>query len=279
MRSSSQGKAASRAWRLIDGGDRSGARNMAIDLALLRLHLAGQAPPTLHVYGWQPEAVSLGSKQDASQALDLDRCRLEGIDAVRRPTGGRAVFHSGDFTFSFIASSCSRIPPGVNESYATICRIVATALRALGVVAATGERGRPSRRSAACFASSTVADLAVDGRKLVGGAQRWERNAFLQQNSLLVVPEPGRAFRYIRPPRGKSVTEASEELAAEVCGLAELMGELPERARIVEALATGLEETLEVAIVPGELSREEIALARILLESGGETAVGLAGTA
>ena len=96
----------SRSWRLISYSVHDACTNMAIDEAILDAHLLGLVPPTLRLYGFVPEAISIGHTQALPASL-LDKTRQAGVDIVRRPTGGRAVFHRGDLTYSFVGLSRS----------------------------------------------------------------------------------------------------------------------------------------------------------------------------
>jgi lipoate-protein ligase A len=91
-------------WRLITYGECDPAFNMAADEAILEAHLAGQVPPTLRLYGWKPAAISIGYSQKISPK-EIQSIKDAGLDVVRRPTGGRAVLHLGDLTYSFVGTS------------------------------------------------------------------------------------------------------------------------------------------------------------------------------
>ncbi len=179
----------SSAWRYLDSGPLPGAENMALDEAMLEAHAAGEAPPTLRVYGWQPPAISLGKFQQADRSVDLEACRRLGIDVVRRPTGGRAILHTADeVTFSIAVSTASLGTTGVMDSYRRLAEGIVRALRLLGLDARLVERAAPGPAAAAvdpaCFAVKARCDLVVGEAKLVGSAQVQRRGFLLQQNSL-----------------------------------------------------------------------------------------------
>ena len=127
-------------WRFINTGAGEAARNMALDEALLLQHEAGAAPPTLRVYGWCPPTLSLGYAQNARQEVDLVACQAQGVAVVRRPTGGRAVLHDQEVTYSVVMPLS--LPDGshtITEHYRRIGLALAAALQAL--IADTGEKG------------------------------------------------------------------------------------------------------------------------------------------
>jgi len=176
-------------WRYINSGFLTGAQNMAIDEAMLEAHAAGETPAALRVYRWRPPAVSLGRFQRADSSLDLAACRDRGIDVVRRPTGGRAILHTGEeVTFSILVSAERLGTSGVMDSYRALAGGIIAALRSLGLDARLVERSSPAPASAArdpaCFAVKARCDLVVGSSKLVGSAQVQRRGVILQQNSL-----------------------------------------------------------------------------------------------
>ncbi len=120
-------------WRRIGYETRSGAANMALDAAILAAVDAGEAPPTLRLYGFAPPALSLGYGQPDDE-VDFEACRRLGIEVVRRPTGGRAVLHDRDLTYALVVpSSDPRFPPSVSGSYQVVAEALRDALSALGV--------------------------------------------------------------------------------------------------------------------------------------------------
>src|SRR5512145_3061472 len=122
-------------WRFLDSGPASGARNMAIDEGLLAEAAAGKAPPLLRLYTWSPPAVSLGRFQDAAGSVNAGACRERGIDIVRRITGGRAVLHDQELTYSVIAPADGLFPDDVLGTYKMIAAALLAGLRNLGIAA------------------------------------------------------------------------------------------------------------------------------------------------
>lgn len=183
-------------WRVLADSDPAvglhGARNMALDEAILAAVEAGQAPPTLRVYGWSPACISLGHSQDPSHELDLEAVADRGYAIVKRATGGRAVLHIDELTYSVIARS-DAAPWCATQaaSYRFISQAVAQALSAagLGVTLDRGypvEKPRELRAMTPCFSSTARSEVVFGDRKVVGSAQRRTREAFLQHGSILV---------------------------------------------------------------------------------------------
>ena len=178
-------------WRLIVDGAANGASNMAIDETLLE-SLEDDAPPILRLYSWRPAALSLGR----SQSLVGDRryLRDEGIDLVRRPTGGQAVLHEFERTYAVIGR-LDRAPfGGVIATYGAIAAALDDAFRSLGVETRQADpTTRAERdRSPVCFASPSAHELLAEGRKFVGSAQMRRGSRFLQHGSILIEADPKR---------------------------------------------------------------------------------------
>lgn len=245
-------------WQFLDSGSHDGATNMAIDVALQELVGQGKAGATVHVYDWSPPAVSIGRLQRIDAAVDMARCRADGIDVVRRPTGGRAVLHEGDFTFSVIAQAGERIPAKVGGSYRLLAEVTALALGRLGIALEIGPPGRPSTSGKACFAASTTADLLAAGRKLVGAAQLWRKGVLLQQHSILVEANQERLLRYLRCVGSQQNTEPEAKLREETCSVRELLGRVVPRATIIKVLAEAVSEVFAVEVAQRRLSTEEL---------------------
>lgn len=173
-------------WRFIPYSEHSGAVNMAIDELLLEGTLETGAQPTLRLYGFKPAAVSIG----LNQKFDADttkRIESQGLDVVRRPTGGRAVLHLEDLTYSFVGLDESRggiLKTSVTAAYRQICEGLVHSLNRLDVESELGETQAPYRHLADCFLATTPADLHHRGRKLAGSAQLRRKGAVLQHGSI-----------------------------------------------------------------------------------------------
>jgi lipoate-protein ligase A len=175
-------------WRLLVTPPASGAENMALDEALMdRARQTGEW--VLRVYSWNAPTISLGRNQSARGRYDLDRVRELGLDVVRRPTGGRAILHDREITYSVTAPV--RDAGDLRESYDRINRLLLSALHSLGVAAMVAT---PATRSAApsmtpCFSEPAEGELTVDGRKLAGSAQWRSDDALLQHGSILLADD------------------------------------------------------------------------------------------
>ena len=185
-------------WRFLDTGFLNGYENMAIDEALFLSCQRKKSPPTIRIYGWIPPAVSLGYFQKAENAVDVAACKRHGVDVVRRLSGGRAVLHHRELTYSLICPE-GTLPLGssVLETYKTISAAVISALRDLDLdVRWITSREKqslasPSRdKTASCFSSPSWYEITVKGKKLCGSAQKRGGGILLQHGSLLIDFDP-----------------------------------------------------------------------------------------
>jgi lipoate-protein ligase A len=171
--------------RLLASAPADGATNMAIDEALLwRARREGDA--VYRVYAWSRPTISLGRNQSARGSYDLELARAHGIEFVRRPTGGRAVLHHHEITYSVTAPVSAF--GSLRESYRAVNRLLLEALRTVGVDAheARGSSRAPIPGLAPCFQAAVEGELVAEGRKLAGSAQVRDAGVFLQHGSILV---------------------------------------------------------------------------------------------
>jgi len=176
-------------WRLINSGEQSGAMNMALDEALLYSVASGDSLPVLRFYRWSPATVSLGYAQSVHTDLDLDVCARAGLDVVRRSTGGRAVLHAQEVTYSVISPLNTGLFGGsVLECYRVIADVLQKTLLQLGLpaelVPGKPRGGHQNAMKAVCFSAPSQYELVIEGRKVAGSAQKRHGQAFLQHGSI-----------------------------------------------------------------------------------------------
>jgi len=223
-------------WRLILDEPLDGAENMAVDEAMLRAVETGAVrTPTLRLYSWKGPVVSIGYRQSAARLSGL------GLPLVRRITGGRAVLHDMELTYSVVAGdSCRIFRGGITGAYSAISESIVAALGDAGVEAAferaAGGRERDERE--ACFYAPARYEVCVGGRKLVGSAQRRFRNALLQHGSILLDVNRELHVRLF----GAGIVERMAWLGS--CPGFDAQGF---RDRLVERMACGLGASFELA--------------------------------
>ena len=178
-------------WRLIDSGPGDAAMNMALDEALARCTIRSGGMPALRVYAWDRPSVTIGRFQRASE-LDTQYCIGNEIPLVRRPTGGRAILHGHELTYSFSVARGHRAFGGdLFQCYSEISRAFLEAFTSLGLRAEAREclRGRTgegplSSKNPLCFSSTSFGEITLKGRKIIGSAQRRWPGGMLQQGSI-----------------------------------------------------------------------------------------------
>lgn len=214
---------------------------MALDTLLLEMADRGEIGFALRTYGWSPHCVSIGRLQDPS-VLDAAALAGAGVDCVRRPTGGTAVWHGRELTYCVAAARSHHLVTGtVADSLARIGSILLSALARLGVVAEMTGDPRSSCRPAACFVSHGLMEISAGGRKLVGSAQARRRNAFLEHGSILLSNDQPRLTPFLRDGGGGSPAGRS-------CSLDEFCSAGPEELR--RALHEAFAEALGAAPAP-----------------------------
>lgn len=227
-------------WRLLDTPPAPGAWNMAVDDALAEGVRAG-GPPVLRVYRWSPPCLSLGRNQP-SGGYDRAEIARRRLDVVRRPTGGRAVLHQRELTYS--AAAPQGALGGPRQAYSAINRALVAGLRRLGVPALlqpAGTERAPLPSLAPCFEQPVEGEVTAQGRKLVGSAQRTEDGVMLQHGSLPLEDDQSAVTALL-------VAGARGEAPAPPATLVALLGAAPEWDALVEALAEGWREALGAAL-------------------------------
>jgi len=117
-------------WRVIEDGPQDGESNMAIDRAILASCSSGETLPTLRLYSWEQPTLTVGYAQDFAKEIDVNRCQKLGIQIVRRPTGGRALLHNHEVTYSFTAPiPHSKFPSSLLGAYKVVARALLEGLK------------------------------------------------------------------------------------------------------------------------------------------------------
>ena len=251
-------------WRLIiEDKPRSGAANMAVDETLAESAAAGDAPPTLRFYRWQPATVSLGRHQPVA---DVDRQKIaeKGYDLVRRPTGGRAILHTDELTYSVAAPAGDpRMAGGVMDAYLLLSNGLLAGLEGVGLAAqkAAGDVRAGRDVSAACFEVPSAYEITASGRKLMGSAQSRRRSYVLQHGSLPLVGDITRLVDVLALPPAEAATLRTQ-LAGRACTLAQALGvaedsPLLDFFRVAAGMADGLARTLNLKWQRSHLTQAE----------------------
>ncbi len=236
---------------------------MAIDRAMMEAAGAGDVPPTLRFYQWQPAAVSLGKGQ-AVAVVDAAGCSADGVDVVRRPTGGWAIFHTDELTYSVAAHADEAVVAGpLLDAYKHLSAGLIAGLRLLGLEADLAPP-LPSAEKAglmACFEVPYSNEITVGGMKLMGSAQARSQRRLMQHGSLPLTGDVGRAADYLAFPDAAAREALRQRLRAHATTASAAAGHAITYAEGVAAMTRGFSEELGITFVAGDLTPAELARA------------------
>ncbi len=257
-----------RQWRLIYDSPTSGAINMACDEAIMLSVASGEMPPTLRLYAWQPFCLSLGYGQRIADA-DLERLHTYGWHIVRRPTGGRAILHGDELTYSVSLPDTHELASGdVIESYRRISRALLLALQHLGL-SPESEKQEKSNRSvgAVCFEVPSHYEITAQGRKLIGSAQLRRKNGILQHGSFPLYGDIARICDALFYPDDAARDMAKQQVRERATTLEAVCGQDIGWQTVAEAFIAGFAETFDLELLPGDLTPQEQQHAEELVET------------
>jgi len=234
-------------WRLLQTGFSTASANMAIDRAILVANSEGKVPPTVRFYGWMPPAISIGYFQSLTDEIDLDVCKKLGVNYVRRITGGGAVFHDKELTYSIvIPESHPEIPKNIMKSYGRICGAVMKGLQHLGIESEY----------------VPINDIITGGRKISGNAQTRKLETVLQHGTILMDVDVDKMFSLLKVPNEKIKDKLIADVKQRVTSIKHLLGNEVSFKEVAEAMKIGFEEEFHIELIEGKLIKEELALAK-----------------
>ena len=260
-------------WRLLLSDPADGPANMAVDEAILLALADGQSTPTLRFYSWSPPCLSLGYAQRAAE-VDFERLAARGYDLVRRPTGGRAILHTDELTYSVIAPMNEpRVVGGVLESYQQLSAGLLMGLGYLGLGVRADKTYAGSEADAkgpVCFEVPSNYEITVGTaeapRKLLGSAQVRKRGVVLQHGTLPLTGDLGRILDVLVFDTEAAREAARTRLRQRAATVGEALGRDVGWQAAATALARGCAEVLNVQWVEAPLSADEAARAAQLRE-------------
>ncbi|MEI7024703.1 lipoate--protein ligase family protein [Paenibacillus sp. y28] len=264
-------------WRFIHSGACAPAANMAIDEAILTAHSEGRVPPTVRFYGWNPASLSIGYFQKAREEIDLEALEQKGIGFVRRPTGGRAVLHDQELTYSLIVSeNYPGMPRSVTEAYRVLSAGLLYGFQRLGLQAemvslASEEEKQKygTASSAACFDSPSWYELVVEGRKIAGSAQTRTKGVILQHGSILLDMDVDLLFSLLRIPSDSLKARLKQSFVRKAVAVNDILRGVgkPEvdLLQTEQAFREGIAQGLGVTLQPAELTPYEQELSEKLI--------------
>lgn len=253
-------------WKFIDSGNGSASFNMALDEALLEWNSKGKIPPVIRFYGWEPATLSVGYFQKVEKEINMDAVKEHGLGFVRRPTGGRAVLHEHELTYSVIVpESHPRMPKTVTEAYRVISEGILKGFHQLGfeayfAVPKTEEERESlkSPRSAVCFDAPSWYELVVEGRKVAGSAQTRQKGVILQHGSILLDLDEDKLFSLFKYRNERLKERMQKAFKNKAVAINDLTSKKITIEQAKKAFKEGFEEGLNIHLEPYELSKEEL---------------------
>lgn len=244
-------------WRLLETEVRSGFGNMAIDEAILYSKIREKVPATLRLFRWSPSAVSIGRFQDMPSVVNVEKCKTEGVDVVRRITGGGAVYHDSEdeITYSLIITRQDLKTEDVVEAYKHICEGLIETARLLGVKAEYDKGG-----------SNRCPNVTVENRKISGSAQANRKGVILQHGTLLRRVDLTKMFTFLKFPWMNESTNLVELARKRITSLEDELGRSVSVGQIQRAFYEGFAKAFDVRFVKAGLTEYELELARRLEE-------------
>jgi len=258
-------------WRLLRSAWADGATNMAVDEAILRAVAAGQVPPTLRLYAWEPACLSLGRGQPLAD-VDLQALRAADFGLVRRPTGGKAILHVDELTYSVLApQDDARVSGGIVESYRRLSAGLVRGLERLGLTSLVADRQKSpplveGGKGPVCFEVPSDYEITAGGRKLVGSAQMRTQSVVLQHGALPLYGDITRICPLLAAHPDPVQVRARATTVEEALGS---FGSTRDKRSVTwdeaaDAVAAGFAEALNLRLEPGTLTGEERAWAEEL---------------
>jgi len=252
------------AWRFIDTGSCSAAYNMALDEAIAIAVRQNLSPPTLRIYGWNQRSVSIGYFQRSGD-LDIGYCRENDILIVRRPTGGRAVLHHDEITYSFsVKTRTGLFSKGLLDSYRKISSALQLALSKVGVSPQSRiHKPNPKPKiqnsnphNPLCFQSISYGEVSINNTKVIGSAQKRWADGLLQQGSIPLKAYGDEIWKLFQ---GNILQIRKEPLI----GLKQIVPGLSHD-ELKNAIRISFEEIFQIKFIRSSPSQEELSLAREL---------------
>ncbi len=241
-------------WRLLPLETNNGFMNMAIDEAVLTAHVEDKVPNTLRFYRWLPSAVSVGRNQNPGTEVYLDACKQQGVDVVRRISGGGTVYHDfeGEVTYAIVAKSTDIGTADVTTVYFKVYEAVKDALRLLGITAdfSSGD-------------AKNCPNMTVKGKKISGSSQTITRGVVLQHGTLLRSIDLPKMFKLLKL-KDATCTQAADIASRKITSVQNELGHAVSPETVANALTQGFRIMLKMQLEPGELTPYEVELANKL---------------
>lgn len=246
-------------WRLLITPPARGAWNMALDEAILEHIGCAASLPTLRLYAWDPACLSLGHAQPFAD-VDLPRLKERGWEVVRRATGGRAILHTDELTYSVVAPNDEpRVAGSVLESYNRLAQALLLGVQNLdlSVELKEGKANGNATPNPVCFEVPSTYEITINGKKLIGSAQARKKEGVLQHGSLPLTGDLSRICQALVFQNESGRAEASERLLARATTVESALGRGLRWETAAQSFIHAFEAQLGICFEKGELSESE----------------------
>jgi lipoyl(octanoyl) transferase len=246
-------------WRLLITHPTRGAWNMAADESILEHIGRGETLPTLRLYSWNPPCLSLGHAQPFSD-VDVTRLHERGWEVVRRLTGGRAILHTDELTYSVIAPSDEpRVEGSVLESYNRLAQALLLAVKSLDIPVEMkeGKANNSAAPNPVCFEVPSTYEITVNGKKLIGSAQARKKEGVLQHGSLPLTGDLARICQALKFENESAREHAAQRLLERATTVESALGRGVRWETAAQAYIRAFEAQLGLSLERGEMSESE----------------------
>jgi len=253
-------------WRFLDFEYYSPEFNMALDEAIMDWHSQGLFPPTIRFYGWNPPTLSIGYFQQLDKEISVAKVEKYGLGLVRRLTGGRAVLHDQELTYSVVVSEKHPImPKTVTEAYRVISLGLLEGFKELGlntsfaVPETLEDRQRLNNpRSSICFDAPSWYELVVEGRKVAGSAQTRQKGVIMQHGSILIELDESMLFDLFIYPNERVRERLQKSFKNKAVAINDISQSKKSLEEVIRAFKLGFERGLDIELEAYRLNGEEI---------------------
>lgn len=247
-------------WLFLDSGVHTPSYNMALDEYLLQQGAAGRKKPILRFYQWDPPGLSIGYFQKTKGKIDRYGAAQHGVRVVRRLTGGLAVLHDHELTYSVILpEDYPNMPGSVVGAYRVLSQGLLEGFRALGLQAelAIPEKKREGSHSPVCFEEASWYELVVEGRKAAGSSQTRREGMILQHGSIPLTVDEDKLFDCFDYPNERVKARARKAFDGKAVSLDTLAGKVLTIDEVERAFYQGFEKGLGIQLAPADITPQD----------------------
>ncbi|WP_435877215.1 lipoate--protein ligase family protein [Sporosarcina highlanderae] len=251
----------SETWGILDSGFHDAAINMALDEMLLVWHSQGKIPPTIRFYGWSSPSLTVGRFQPVDGVIDFNALEKHHCQFVRRMTGGSAVLHDNELTYSIIvAEDHPKIPESIVEAYYILSHGLLEGYKQLGIhadYAIPQEKQNKKNQTAVCFEKTAYYEMIVDGKKISGNAQTRKKGVLLQHGSIPMSIDEDMLFDLFMYPSIEQRQLKQNAFKEKVITIDQIKNRKHSYDELKQAFISGFQSGLGITLKPLNLTEEQ----------------------